>query len=81
MTLSARTHSDAATELAEAVRWYESKRSGLGAELLDEVSHAIEEAREALRGLFAKEIRETVAGDGAEDEVESLLPQAHALFS
>ena len=42
MTLSVRTHSDAATELAEAVRWYESKRPSLGAELLDEVAHAID---------------------------------------
>jgi hypothetical protein len=46
-----------------------------------EVEHAVEEAREALRGLFASEIRETVAGEGAEDEVEALLPQAHALFT
>jgi hypothetical protein len=46
-----------------------------------EVEHALEEAREALRGLFAKEIRETVAGDDADDEVEALLPQAHALFA
>jgi hypothetical protein len=46
-----------------------------------EVGHALEEAREALRGLFAAEIRETVAGEDAEDEVEALLPQAHALFT
>ncbi|HEX5136862.1 MAG TPA: hypothetical protein VFY93_07820 [Planctomycetota bacterium] len=46
-----------------------------------EVSHAIEEAREALRDLFAREIRETVAGEGADDEVEALLPQAQALFA
>jgi hypothetical protein len=45
-----------------------------------EVGHALEEAREALRGLFAEEIRETVAGTAAE-EVEALLPQAHALFT
>lgn len=45
-----------------------------------EVGRALDEAREALRDLFAKEIRETVAGDGADDEVEALLPQAHALF-
>jgi hypothetical protein len=47
----------------------------------DEVGRAVEEAREALRKLFAAEIAETVAGDGGtDDEVEQLLPQAHALF-
>lgn len=45
-----------------------------------EVGHALEEAREALRDLFAKEIKETVAGEDAGDEVSLLLPQAHALF-
>jgi DNA-directed RNA polymerase specialized sigma24 family protein len=45
-----------------------------------EVEHALEEAREALRALFAAEITATVAGDAADDEVDHLLPQAHALF-
>jgi len=46
-----------------------------------EVERALEEAREALRRLFAAEIAETVAGDdGTGDEVRRLLPQAHALF-
>lgn len=47
----------------------------------DEIERALEEAREALRRLFAAEIAETVAGDeGTRDEVEHLVPQAHALF-
>lgn len=36
-----RTTPLASQELTEAVGWYESKRSGLGAELLDEVAKAI----------------------------------------
>jgi plasmid stabilization system protein ParE len=40
--LSIRIHSDASTELAEAVRWYESKRPGLGRDLLDDVASAID---------------------------------------
>jgi toxin ParE1/3/4 len=35
-------HSDASAELTEAVRWYETKRSGLGGDLLDEVATAID---------------------------------------
>lgn len=46
----------------------------------DEVGRALEEAREALRRLFAKEIAETVAGAAIDDEVGHLVPQAHALF-
>lgn len=42
MTFRVRTHSDASTELAEAVRWYESRRTGLGSDLLDEVAGTIE---------------------------------------
>ena len=42
MSLRIRIHSDAATELAEAVRWYDSKRRGLGGELVDEVAGAID---------------------------------------
>jgi plasmid stabilization system protein ParE len=38
--LSIRIHSDASTELADAVRWYESKRPGLGRDLLDDVASA-----------------------------------------
>ena len=36
-----RTLSLATEELAEAVRWYESRRPGLGANLLDEVDRAV----------------------------------------
>jgi DNA-directed RNA polymerase specialized sigma24 family protein len=47
----------------------------------DEVGHALDEARAALRDLFAREIAETVASDGGSaEEVAHLLPQAHALF-
>jgi toxin ParE1/3/4 len=42
VTLPIRTNSLASLELTEAVRWYESKRPGLGAELLDEVARAID---------------------------------------
>jgi plasmid stabilization system protein ParE len=41
VTLSIRTNSLASLELTEAVRWYESKRPGLGADFLDEVTRAI----------------------------------------
>ena len=41
MTPSLRIHSLASLELAEAVRWYESKRAGLGGELVDEFSASI----------------------------------------
>ena len=41
MTPSLRIHSLASLELTEAVRWYESKRAGLGGELLDEFSASI----------------------------------------
>jgi plasmid stabilization system protein ParE len=41
VTLPVRTNSLASLELPEAVRWYESKRPGLGAEFLDEVALAI----------------------------------------
>jgi toxin ParE1/3/4 len=37
-----RTDSRAAAELTEAVRWYESKRRGLGAELMDAVGTTID---------------------------------------
>jgi len=37
-----RTSEAASTELAEAVRWYEAQRPGLGAELLDAVTHTLE---------------------------------------
>lgn len=36
MTQPIRIHSLASLELTEAVRWYESKRVGLGGDLLDE---------------------------------------------
>ncbi|MFN7985145.1 MAG: type II toxin-antitoxin system RelE/ParE family toxin [Vicinamibacterales bacterium] len=42
MTRRRRIHSDAAAELSDAVRWYESKRLGLGRDLLDDVSTAID---------------------------------------
>jgi hypothetical protein len=46
-----------------------------------EIDRALEEARETLRRLFALEIAETVAGNAeSKDEVEHLVPQAHALF-
>jgi toxin ParE1/3/4 len=35
----------ASQDLAEAVRWYEQQRSGLGAELLGAVSAAVEQIR------------------------------------
>ena len=41
MTPSLRIHSLASLELTEAVRWYESKRAGLGAELLDAFSASV----------------------------------------
>jgi plasmid stabilization system protein ParE len=41
VTPSLRIHSLASLELTEAVRWYESKRPGLGGELLDEFSASI----------------------------------------
>jgi hypothetical protein len=44
-----------------------------------EVGRVLEEARAALRQLFAKEIGETVAGE-AGAEVTHLMPQAHLLF-
>ena len=37
-----RISSQASTEFAEAVRWYEQKRVGLGGEFFDAVTHAIE---------------------------------------
>jgi len=42
VTLSVRTSSPASLELTEAVRWYESKRPGLGADFLDEVTRTID---------------------------------------
>lgn len=42
MTLAIRTDARASAELVEAVRWYESKRRGLGGELLDEVAETID---------------------------------------
>ena len=42
MTLPVRVDSLAALELAEAVRWYESKHPGLGGDLLDEVAQTID---------------------------------------
>lgn len=41
MTPSLRIHSLASLELTEAVRWYDSKRAGLGGELLDEFSASV----------------------------------------
>ena len=41
MTPSLRIHPLASRELTEAVRWYESKRAGLGSELFDEFSATI----------------------------------------
>jgi hypothetical protein len=41
VTSHLRIHTLASRELAEAVRWYESKVRGLGGELLDEVSRSI----------------------------------------
>jgi plasmid stabilization system protein ParE len=41
MNLPVRALALATEELTEAVRWYESRRSGLGAELLDDVDEAI----------------------------------------
>jgi toxin ParE1/3/4 len=41
VTPSLRIHSLASQELAEAVRWYESKRAGLGRELLDDLSASV----------------------------------------
>jgi hypothetical protein len=38
VSLPIRTSSPASAELTEAVRWYESKRRGLGGELLNEVA-------------------------------------------
>lgn len=46
----------------------------------DEIERALVDAREALRGLFAAEIAETVAGTDADDESKHLLPQAQSLF-
>jgi plasmid stabilization system protein ParE len=42
VTLSVRTSSPASLELTEAVRWCESKRPGLGADFLDEVTRSID---------------------------------------
>ena len=36
----------ASEELAEAVRWYEERRSGWGGRLFDAVAHTIDEIRE-----------------------------------
>lgn len=44
MTLPTRTHADASAELAEAIRWYESKRPGLGRDLLEDLASAIDRA-------------------------------------
>jgi len=46
VTRSLRIHSNASAELAEAVRWYESRRPGLGRDLLDEVATAIDRVGE-----------------------------------
>jgi hypothetical protein len=47
----------------------------------DEVERALDDARKALRQLFASEIKDTVSDGGeADDEVKHLMPQAHALF-
>ena len=43
MTPPIRIHAQASVELTEAIRWYESKRPDLGAELLDEVTSAIDQ--------------------------------------
>lgn len=42
MTHSIRFSSPASLELTEAVRWYESKRRGLGGEFFDDVARAID---------------------------------------
>ena len=42
---SVRISDPASVELAEAVRWYEQKRTGLGAEFFDAVNQAIELVR------------------------------------
>ena len=42
MTPSIRASSQASVELAEAVRWYESKRNGLGDDFLAEVAKTID---------------------------------------
>ena len=42
MSRRIRTGDAALAELAEAVRFYEQQRSGLGRELLDEVAHTLE---------------------------------------
>ena len=43
MTKPLRTEEEADRELEEAVRWYEAKRSGLGAELLASVDVTLEQ--------------------------------------
>jgi hypothetical protein len=40
---------EAEAELADAARWYEARRGGLGAELVVEVDRALEVIREAPR--------------------------------
>jgi plasmid stabilization system protein ParE len=37
-----RVHADASEELAEAVKWYEARRVGLGRELFDAVTDCVE---------------------------------------
>jgi len=42
VTTPIRVHSAASLELTDAVRWYDSKRQGLGADFLDEIARTID---------------------------------------
>jgi len=41
LTLPVRISEEAAAEMAEAARWYETQRAGLGTEFLDAVDAAV----------------------------------------
>jgi len=49
LTLSLRISEEAAAEMAEAARWYDSHRKGLGTEFLDTVDQAVTRIAETPR--------------------------------
>jgi plasmid stabilization system protein ParE len=49
LTLSSRISEEAAAEVAEAARWYETHRAGLGVEFLDAVDTAVTRIAETPR--------------------------------
>jgi len=58
VTRQIRTSEPASAEFTEAVRWYESRRSGLGAEFFDEVAATVSRIE------INPEIGTTISNDG-----------------